>query len=105
MFSRAQDLTVNLRVQMIGRAVVHHVQVRKCEQFRHAGAGVGHVKLACFFLRAGKRAVAERHHLHKPETPQRLDMRRADKPAADNPDINHGCPLPRSHQTHARIRG
>ena len=38
--ARAQDLAVNLRVQVVRRAVVHRVQTREREQFLHAGAAV-----------------------------------------------------------------
>ena len=103
--ARTQDLAVNLRVQVVRRAVVHRVQIREREQFLHAGTGVRHIELVRLFLRLNERAVTERDHLHKPETPERLDMCRANKSAADNPDVNHGCPLRRNHQTPVRKLG
>ena len=103
--ARPQDLAVNLRVQVVRRAVVHHVQIGVREQFLNAAVGMRHIQGSRLFLRLRRRAVAQGNHLHKTEASKRLDMRRADKPAADNPDVNHACLLPRSRQTRARRPG
>lgn len=38
--ARAQDLAVNLRVQVVRRAVVHRMQIGVREQFFHAGVSM-----------------------------------------------------------------
>jgi hypothetical protein len=44
-------LPVNLRVQMVGRAVVNHLQSRMGKQFVHAAVGMRHIQRPRLFLR------------------------------------------------------
>ncbi|MNS59957.1 hypothetical protein D3C72_929320 [compost metagenome] len=98
MFARCQNLPVNLRVQVVGRAVVNHLQSRMGKQFVHAAVGMRHIQRPRLFLRLLKRAVAQGDDLHNTQPTQGLDMRRADKAAADDPDVNHARLLRRNRQ-------
>ena len=51
MLTRPQNLAVNLCVQMVWRAVMHHVQIRMGEQRLNVPVSMGHIQLARLFLR------------------------------------------------------
>ncbi|MNV20447.1 hypothetical protein D3C71_1113470 [compost metagenome] len=78
---------------------MNHLQTRMGEQFVHTGVSVRHIQRPRLFLRLLKRAIAQSDHLHKTEATQGLDMRRADKSAANDPDVNHSRPLRQNRQT------
>ncbi|MOA49407.1 hypothetical protein D3C78_1722860 [compost metagenome] len=85
-------------MQMVWRAVMHDVQIRMRQQFFHIPVSVRNIQRQRLFLRLLERAVAQRDDLHKAESSQRLNMRRADETAADNPDVNHENLLQQSRQ-------
>ena len=59
---------------------MHHLQPRMGQQRLHAVVGMGNVQRSRLALRRLKAAVAQRHHLDISQPPQRLQMRRANKP-------------------------
>ena len=96
-----EDLPVNLGMQMVRRTVMHHLQPRMGQQRLHAVVGMGNIQRSRLALRRLKAAVAQRHHLDIPQPPQRLQMRRANKPSPNNRNLNHVIPSHR-RQSHRR---
>jgi hypothetical protein len=100
MLPRPQDLAVNFRMQVVWRAVVNHVQIRMRQQRLDAAVGMRNIQRLRPLVGLGLRAFSQGHHLHKPEPAQGFDMRRANKTAADNANVNHEYLLQRNHRKH-----
>lgn len=77
MQSGGEDLSVNPRMQMVRRTVMHHLQSGMRQQRLNATVGVRHVELARLLLRHLQRTVAQRHHLDVAHPAQRFQMRQA----------------------------
>ena len=81
---------VDREVQVVGRRVVHDLNVGIVEQRLVAAVGLRHAERLRLLLRRRLAAARNRDDVHEPETPHGVEMMRADE---SGPDESHADTL------------
>ncbi len=88
MLARGHDLFADLEMDVIRRAVVHHVDLLVGEQRIHAAEGFRNMELRGLCFRQLVARLAQRVHLDKPQPPRRFNVRRPDEPRPNDASLD-----------------